>query len=83
ILLSGSYMLYGRHRAAPGEEVFRRLRLEVPNVSGRMDNLRAAVLRPQIGLLDDRRDRWAALYRGMEAGLAQTPGLRLIPRHGA
>ncbi|WP_395540451.1 DegT/DnrJ/EryC1/StrS family aminotransferase [Neotabrizicola sp. sgz301269] len=80
ILLSGSYMLYGRHRAAPGEEVFRRLRLEVPNVSGRMDNLRAAVLRPQIGMLAERRDRWATLYRGMEAGLAATPGLRLIPR---
>lgn len=80
ILLSGSYMLYGRHRAAPEEEVFRRLRLDVPNVSGRMDNLRAAVLRPQIGMLAERRDRWATLYRGMEAGLAATPGLRLIPR---
>ncbi|MCB6177396.1 DegT/DnrJ/EryC1/StrS family aminotransferase [Rhodobacter sp. Har01] len=80
VLLSGSYMLYGRHRAAPGPEVFQRIRLEVPNVSGRMDNLRAAVLRPQIGLLADRRDRWAALYRGMEAGLAGVPGLRLIPR---
>lgn len=80
ILLSGSYMLYGRHRAAPGPEVFERVRLEVPNVSGRMDNLRAAVLRPQIGLLKDRRARWAALYRGLEAGLVGVPGLRLIAR---
>lgn len=80
VLLSGSYMLYGRHRAAPGPEVFERIRLEVPNVSGRMDNLRAAILRPQIAMLKDRRDRWAALYRGMEAGLAGVPGLRLIPR---
>ena len=80
VLLSGSYMLYGKHLAAPGPEVFEGLRLEVPNVSGRMDNLRAAVLRPQIGLLRDRRDRWAGLYRGMEAGLAGVPGLRLIAR---
>ena len=80
VLLSGSYMLYARHRAAPAPEVFEGLRLEVPNVSSRMDNLRAAVLRPQIGMLDDRRHRWRELYQGMEAGLAAVPGLRLIPR---
>lgn len=80
VLLSGSYMLYARHRAAPAPEVFERLRLEVPNISGRMDNLRAAILRPQLALLADRRARWGELYRGMEAGLADTPGLRLIPR---
>ncbi len=80
ILLSGSYMLYARHRAAPPAEVFERLRLQVPNISGRMDNLRAAILRPQLATLADRRARWGMLYRGMEAGLAHTPGLRLIPR---
>jgi len=80
VLLSGSYMLYARHRAAPGPEVFEALKLEVPNVSSRMDNLRAAILRPQIALLDDRRARWRALYQGMEAGLAGVAGVRLIPR---
>jgi dTDP-4-amino-4,6-dideoxygalactose transaminase len=82
VLLSGSYMLYGKHPAAPGAEVFEAIRLDVPNVSGRMDNLRAAVLRPQIALLAERRERWAALYRGMEAGLAGVPGLRLVVRPG-
>ena len=48
VLLSGSYMLYARHRAAPPPEAFEGLRLDVPNISGRMDNLRAAILRPQI-----------------------------------
>jgi dTDP-4-amino-4,6-dideoxygalactose transaminase len=80
VLLSGSYMLYARHRAAPAPEVFERLRLDVPNISSRMDNLRAAVLRPQIAMLADRRARWRALYQGMEAGLADTPGLQLIAR---
>ena len=80
ILLSGSYMLYARHRAAPAPEVFEVLKLEVPNVSSRMDNLRAAILRPQIAMLDDRRARWRALYQGMEEGLAGVPGLHLIPR---
>ena len=80
VLLSGSYMLFSRHPAAPGPEVFEALKLDVPNVSSRMDNLRAAILRPQIGMLDDRRARWRALYQAMEAGLAGVPGVRLIAR---
>jgi hypothetical protein len=48
VLLSGSYMLYDRHRAAPPPEAFEGLRLDMPNISGRMDNLRAAILRPQL-----------------------------------
>jgi dTDP-4-amino-4,6-dideoxygalactose transaminase len=80
VLLSGSYMLYARHRAAPPAEAFEGLRLVTPNISGRMDNLRAAVLRPQLKLLDDRVRRWRALYDRLEAGLRGVPGLRLIPR---
>lgn len=80
VLLSGSYMLYGRHRAAPGPEAFEAVRLEVPNVSGRMDNLRAAILRPQLPLLADRVVRWAARYQALEAGLRGVPGLALVER---
>lgn len=80
ILLSGSYMLYGKHRAAPPEEVFQRIRLQIPNVSGRMDNLRAAILRPQLPLLADRVARWEARYRRLEAGLVGTLGLVLTAR---
>ncbi|MEF3047479.1 DegT/DnrJ/EryC1/StrS family aminotransferase [Pseudotabrizicola sp. L79] len=83
VLLSGSYMLYPRHRAAPPPEVFETIRLDVPNVSGRMDNLRAAILRPQIAMLDDRRARWNALYQVMEQGLAGTEGLVLTSRPAA
>ena len=80
VLLSGSYMLYARHRAAPPAEAFEGIRLETPNISGRMDNLRAAILRPQLRLLADRVARWGKLYRTLEAGLDATPALRLIPR---
>jgi dTDP-4-amino-4,6-dideoxygalactose transaminase len=52
----------------------------MPNISSRMDNLRAAILRPQIAMLDDRRARWRVLYQGMEAGLAGVAGVQLIPR---
>lgn len=80
VLLSGSYMLYARHRAAPPPEAFEGIRLDTPNISGRMDNLRAAILRPQLPLLADRVRRWGDLYRTLEAGLTDTQGLRLIPR---
>jgi dTDP-4-amino-4,6-dideoxygalactose transaminase len=80
ILLSGSYMLYDRHRAAPPTEAFRDLRLTTPNISGRMDNLRAAILRPQLRKLDRQCARWNERYRVIEAGLAATPGLTLVAR---
>jgi len=80
ILISGSYMLYPRHRAAPPPAAFEPHRYTTPNVSGRMDNLRAAILRPQLADLPARAARWNALYRVIEAGLAGTPGLRLVER---
>ena len=80
VLLSGSYMLYGKHRAAPPQEAFDAVRMVTPNVSGRMDNLRAAILRPQLKVLAARVARWETLYRSLEAGLANTPGLILVLR---
>lgn len=80
VVLSGSYMFYDRHRAAPPPEAFADLRLDMPNCSGRMDNLRAAILRPQLALLEARRLGWLARYRALEAGLAGVPGVALIPR---
>ena len=80
VLLSGSYMLYGKHSAAPPAEAFEAVRMVTPNVSGRMDNLRAAILRPQLRVLADRVARWEARYRALETGLAAVPGLRLTAR---
>jgi dTDP-4-amino-4,6-dideoxygalactose transaminase len=80
VLLSGSYMLYHRHRAAPPPEAFEGLKFDVPNVSGRMDNLRAAILRPQLRALPEQVARWNRRYRVLEEGLKGTPGLRLIER---
>ncbi|PYG34612.1 DegT/DnrJ/EryC1/StrS family aminotransferase [Pelagimonas varians] len=80
IMLSGSYMLYGRHLAAPSPEVFERVKYTTPNVSGRMDNLRAAILRPQLRDLETQVRRWNERYETVEAGLQNTPGLRLVTR---
>jgi dTDP-4-amino-4,6-dideoxygalactose transaminase len=80
VLLSGSYMLYERHISAPELAVFDAIKQDIPNISGRMDNLRAAILRVQLRDLPARRAAWNARYRVVEAGLTGVPGLRLIPR---
>ena len=80
IMLSGSYMLFEKHRAAPPVETFATIKYETPNISGRMDNLRAAILRPQLRDLATQAQRWNDRYRVLESGLAGIPGLRLIPR---
>lgn len=80
VLLSGSYMLYDRHRAAPPPEAFEGLTLDTPNISGRMDNLRAAILRAQLRRLDSQCAAWTERYRVVENGLRGTPGLTVIER---
>ncbi|MGI3170834.1 DegT/DnrJ/EryC1/StrS family aminotransferase [Pseudooceanicola sp. C21-150M6] len=80
VILSGSYMLYGRHLAAPGPEAFEKVKYDTPNVSGRMDNLRAAILRPQLRRLTEQCARWNDRYRVVEDGLRGTPGLTVVER---
>lgn len=79
-ILSGSYMLYGRHIAGPDAVVYDDIRLETPNNSGRMDNLRAAILRPQLRQLAAQCSRWNERYHAVEQGLRNTPGLKVIDR---
>ncbi|MEO1193522.1 MAG: DegT/DnrJ/EryC1/StrS aminotransferase family protein [Pseudomonadota bacterium] len=79
-LLSGSYMLYARNGTAPAEESFAPLRDITPNYSGRMDNLRAAILRPQLAALPAQVERWNARYRAVESILRQSNDLYLPER---
>ena len=80
IILSGSYMLYERHGAAPEKEVFSDIRLETPNYSGRMDNLRAAILRPQLKSLEENIKRWNERYQLVEKNLQKVKGVELPER---
>jgi dTDP-4-amino-4,6-dideoxygalactose transaminase len=80
IILSGSYMLFERHDAAPEIAIFKDIKLDTPNYSGRMDNLRAAILRAQLPLLDKNCKRWNARYRALEQRLAQNTGITLPRR---
>jgi dTDP-4-amino-4,6-dideoxygalactose transaminase len=78
VISSGSYMLYGRHGAIPTEDVFAKVRLHAPNYSGRMDQMRAAMLRAQLPLIEDNLGRWNALYDRLHARLTAMQGV-VIP----
>lgn len=80
IIMSGSYMLYERHGAAPDRAAFAAARLGCPNLSARMDNLRAAILRPQIATLEANILRWNARYNAVAAPLRDIPAIRLPHR---
>jgi dTDP-4-amino-4,6-dideoxygalactose transaminase len=80
VILSGSYMLYERHAAAPAAEVFERVKYNTPNVSGRMDNLRAAILRPQLRNLDQQVAAWNARHDVVLEGLRNVAGLQVVER---
>lgn len=80
IMLSGSYMLFGKHLAGPPEAAYAQVKYETPNISGRMDHLRAAILRPQLARLGGQVEAWNARYACVEAGLRDTPGLTVIAR---
>lgn len=80
ILYSGSYMLYDRHSSRPELEVFASHLGMVPGYSCRMDNLRAAILRPQLQALDSQCERWNRRYRILEKGLQEISGIHCPPR---
>ena len=73
VVSSGSYMLYGRHGAKPAEEVFDKMRLYAPNYSGRMDHVRAAMLRAQLSDIEESLARWNRLYDRLHAHLTNMP----------
>jgi dTDP-4-amino-4,6-dideoxygalactose transaminase len=80
IIYSGSYMLYERHGAAPSPKVFEKIRLETPNYSGRMDNLRASILRPQLKNLEKNINRWNERYQAVESELKEINGIEVPVR---
>lgn len=80
IVLSGSYMLYDRHGTCPELHAFDSARYVMPNCSGRLDELRAAILRPQLPALDDQVARWNRRYRALEAVLRMHDVFRLRAR---
>jgi dTDP-4-amino-4,6-dideoxygalactose transaminase len=79
-ILSGSYMLHARHGAGPPEAAFAEARLDQPNLSARMDHLRAAILRPQLAGIEEAVARWNRRHARVARALAQHPSVRLPHR---
>jgi len=80
VMHSGSYMLFDRHFASPDKSEFEKARYETPNYSGRMDNLRAAILRPQLAQLDEKCTNWNRRYSIIETVLAECAVIRIPKR---
>jgi dTDP-4-amino-4,6-dideoxygalactose transaminase len=74
-MLSGSYMLYDKHGAGPSTEVYKNIRLDTPNMSARMDNLRAALLRPQLRNIGQAIADWNARHDLVAQRLRQHPAI--------
>ncbi len=80
ILYSGSYMLYDTHISKPPPEKFERYKKIIPNLSLRMSNLQAAILRPQLWMLDRQVARWNERYAVLEQGLNEFDGITVPSR---
>ena len=80
IIHSGSYMLYGRHASSPNDKIFENIKLKSANFSGRMDNLRSAILIPQLSQLDNKILQWNKLYDEISANLKRQNGIFLPKR---
>lgn len=85
IVASGGYeKLYKKHVATPPDEVFENIdKLKIPNYSVRMSNLHAAVILPQIAIVDERRalcnKRYDQVAARLAAGAAQVGARIEIP----
>ena len=80
IMHSGSYMLFERHGAAPAPEVFENIRLVSANMSGRMDNIRAALGLAQLPNLDENCERWNHRYNILNAAIGAVLGVDIPTR---
>ena len=83
IIYSGSYMLYERHGTVPAPERFAEVRLQTPNYSGRMDNLRATLLLAQLPGLEQNCRRWNERYQALQKRLERCSQIRLPQRPDA
>lgn len=80
VLLSGSYMFYGHHLAAPGADAYAGVQFTTPNCSGRMDEVRAAILRVQLRTLNENVERWNERYKCVAETISGVQGIRLPAR---
>mmetsp|Transcript_1930 Transcript_1930/g.3705 ORF Transcript_1930/g.3705 Transcript_1930/m.3705 type:complete len:259 (+) Transcript_1930:2-778(+) len=72
---AGAYEgLASKHTTVPGPEVFADLPVQIPNYSVRMSAIAAAVIRPQILTLDERRAKYNRRYAFVTEKLVERKG---------
>lgn len=72
---AGAYEgLASKHLTVPGPEVFADLPVQIPNYSVRMSALAAAVVRPQLLTLDERREKYNKRYAFVTKKLVERKG---------
>jgi len=79
ILAAGSYEnLYKKHLSRPMDDsLFESIKLSVPNFSLRMNNLTAAILRPQVALIDERIASYKQKHARLVAMLSSNDALHI------
>jgi len=79
IMAAGSYEgLYKKHLARPMDDsLFESLKFSVPNFSLRMNNLTAAILRPQVELIDERIAAYKEKYQHLISILSDIPHIHI------
>ena len=80
VIASGSYMFYAQHGAIPDDANFEAVKYITPNGSGRMDEMRAAILRAQLPYLEGNVARWNALYRDLHQRLKAIKAITIPDR---
>ncbi|KAL3777010.1 hypothetical protein HJC23_006025 [Cyclotella cryptica] len=80
---AGAYEgLSGKHITVPGPEHFKNYPTEIPNYSLRMSGIAAAVIRPQIKTIDERREKYNTRYALVTKKLVERKGhLLSIPKN--
>lgn len=78
VIISGSYMLYEKHGAITKEDIFNQVKLQSPNCSARLDNVRAALIRHQLPSLEENIRRWNERYSIISAKMANQKNV-LVP----
>jgi dTDP-4-amino-4,6-dideoxygalactose transaminase len=80
ILSSGCYMLYKQHSCSPPAAIFDKYKAVTPNLSMRMSNLVACVLRPQLREMDARAVIWNTLYVSLTQKFNSIEGITVPSR---
>jgi len=81
ILYSGSYKFYDKHIVKPHNDLFEKYFQYIPNLSCRMDNIRAKIIRKELKIINEKCSHWRKLYDIIDENLIETHTLKKIKQN--